>query len=94
MDDKQKNKFIDKIDGLIEEFSKSVESKQRRLADYAKKARETEERISRTIVDMQESLDYLRVCVKYTLFDLEATRRENAYLRRLLNNKGDQDVEG
>jgi hypothetical protein len=29
-------------------------------------------------------LDYLRVSAKYIVFDLEATRRENQYLRRLL----------
>ena len=28
--------------------------------------------------------DYLRLSVKYLVFDLEATRRENAYLRRLV----------
>ncbi|MEE2680775.1 MAG: hypothetical protein VX641_00215 [Planctomycetota bacterium] len=34
--------------------------------------------------ELQESLDYLRLGVKYLVFDLEATRRENAYLRRLV----------
>ncbi|MEC8733888.1 MAG: hypothetical protein VXX86_02845, partial [Planctomycetota bacterium] len=34
--------------------------------------------------ELQESLDYLRLSVKYLVFDLEATRRENAYLRRLV----------
>jgi len=35
-------------------------------------------------------LDYLRVCIKYQTFDLEATRRENQYLRKLLeeSNRG------
>jgi hypothetical protein len=37
-----------------------------------------------SIGDLQESLDYLRLSVKYLVFDLEATRRENAYLRRLV----------
>ncbi len=36
------------------------------------------------INSLQESLDYLRVCIKYQVFDLEATRRENEYLRKLL----------
>ena len=31
--------------------------------------------------------DYLRICIKYQLFDLEATRRENKYLRKLLEEK-------
>ena len=40
--------------------------------------------------DLQESLDYLRLSIKYLVFDLEATRRENQYLRKLLEaqNKG------
>lgn len=37
-----------------------------------------------SIGELQESLDYLRLSVKYLVFDLEATRRENAYLRRLV----------
>jgi hypothetical protein len=36
---------------------------------------------------IQDSLDYLRVSVKYLLFDLEATRRENADLRHLLSEE-------
>ena len=37
-----------------------------------------------SVEELQESLDYLRLSVKYLVFDLEATRRENAYLRRML----------
>jgi len=33
---------------------------------------------------LQEILDYLRVCIKYQAFDLEATRRENVFLRERL----------
>ena len=32
----------------------------------------------------QELLDHLRVSLKYVLFDLEATRRENGYLRKMI----------
>ncbi len=41
-------------------------------------------RIQASVTELQESLDYLRLSVKYLVFDLEATRRENAYLRRML----------
>ncbi len=34
---------------------------------------------------VQDSLEYLRISVKYILFDLEATRRENKYLREILD---------
>jgi hypothetical protein len=36
---------------------------------------------------VEESLDHLRLHVKYLVFDLEATRRENRYLRQMLNNR-------
>ncbi|MBC03271.1 MAG: hypothetical protein CMJ34_08220 [Phycisphaerae bacterium] len=45
---------------------------------------ERRERIKASVSELQESLDYLRLSVKYLVFDLEATRRENAYLRRML----------
>ena len=32
-------------------------------------------------------VDHLRLQVKYVLFDLEATRRENHYLRQMLDNR-------
>ena len=40
--------------------------------------------LNQSIEELQESLDYLRLSVKYLVFDLEATRRENTYLRRLV----------
>lgn len=36
---------------------------------------------------MEDSLDYLRLQIKYLMFDLEATRRENRYLRQMLNSR-------
>lgn len=36
---------------------------------------------------LEDSLEYLRVCVKYLLFDLEATRRENDYLKKIIEDK-------
>jgi hypothetical protein len=37
--------------------------------------------------DVQVGLDVLRLLVKYLLFDLEATRRENRLLRTALNQR-------
>jgi hypothetical protein len=34
-----------------------------------------------------ESMDYLGLQIKYLIFDLEATRRENRYLLRMLENR-------
>ena len=38
-------------------------------------------------------LDHLRLQVKYLLFDLEATRRENRYLRQMLESRHRRDLE-
>lgn len=40
-----------------------------------------------------ESLDRLRLQLKYVLFDLEATRRENRYLRQMLDSRNKRDSE-
>lgn len=37
--------------------------------------------------NLEDSLDFLRVCIKYLRFDLESTRRENRYLRKLLEEQ-------
>jgi len=36
-------------------------------------------------------MDYLRICIKYQAFDLEATRRENEYLKRLLEDRNTKE---
>ena len=36
---------------------------------------------------IRDSLDYLRVTVKYLIFDLEVTQRERECLRKLLEDK-------
>ena len=73
-----------KLNELLEEF-RSMQHKQghtpmipleKPSCVFRKKAR-----------DLQDSMDHLRISVKYILFDLEATRRENQYLRKLLEEQ-------
>ena len=33
---------------------------------------------------MEANLDFVRVCVKYCIYNVEATKRENEYLRKLV----------
>jgi len=40
---------------------------------------------------LEESIDLLRLKVKYLLFDLEATKRENRYLRQMLDTRPRRD---
>ena len=39
------------------------------------------------LYSVQDALDDLRLSVKYLLFDLDATRRENLYLKKLIEDK-------
>ena len=48
---------------------------------------------STTKGDVEGSLEHLRLQVKYLLFDLEATRRENRYLRQMLESRHRRDVD-
>ena len=38
-------------------------------------------------VSVDDTLDHLRLQIKCLVFDLEATKRENSYLRRMLETK-------
>jgi hypothetical protein len=74
----------DKLNELVKEFGDAGDPQHRKLASLAKQAQANRKNLEKSINSLQESLDYLRVCIKYQLFDLEATRRENTYLRKLL----------
>ena len=76
-----------KLKELVEQFGASPDSKYNKLAILAKKAHESQKKLEKSVDSLQEALDYLRICIKYQLFDLEATRRENKYLRKLLEER-------
>ena len=52
---------------------------------------DSRKRLEDSVNNLQESLDYLRICIKYQLFDLEATRRENKYLRKMLEENNENN---
>ena len=54
------------------------------LDELAKQVSNSHKKLRKSVESLQESLDNLRIIVKYQLFDLEATRRENSYLKKLL----------
>ncbi|MFP4356455.1 MAG: hypothetical protein ACLFUJ_15175 [Phycisphaerae bacterium] len=41
---------------------------------------------------VEDALDHLRMQLKYLMFDLEATRRENRYLRQMLEGRSRPDT--
>ena len=77
----------DKLNELVKEFGEMPDPQYHKLAALAKEARDNHKKLKKSVDNLQEALDYLRICIKYQLFDLEATRRENQYLRKLLEEK-------
>ncbi len=80
--------FQQKLAELMEQIEQAPESERGRLRQVAEETRTRHERMRTIIGDLQASLDNLRLSVKYLVFDLEATRRENAYLRKMLGEAG------
>ena len=79
--------FESKLNELVKEIGSIPTPNQKKLIKLAKRTKDSHDKLKKSISSLQESLDYLRVSIKYMLFDLEATRRENNYLRKLLDDK-------
>jgi hypothetical protein len=76
--------FNTRMDELISKINTLPAGDRARLESLAHETRSRQEKLRKTVGLLQESLDQLRLSVKYLVFDLEATRRENDYLRKLL----------
>ena len=87
----QEQEFQAKLGQLINQLSDLPDGERNRLERMADETRERHIKMRKTIGDLQESLDYLRLSVKYLVFDLEATRRENRFLRKLVENHSNDD---
>jgi len=81
--------FQKKLGELVEEIQTMPEKDRTKLASLAEETKKRHEKLKKTVHNLHESLDFLRLSIKYMLFDLEATRRENEYLRKLLQDRKD-----
>jgi len=79
--------FETKLNELIKEINTIPSPQREKLVLLAKQTGEYHKKLSKGVNNLQESLDYLRVSVKYLIFDLEATRRENTSLKKLLTDE-------
>lgn len=82
MDEKQ---FQTKLAELMGEISTLPAGEREKLRRLSEEARHRQQQLQQTVNNLQESMDYLRLSIKYLVFDLEATRRENGYLRKMLD---------
>lgn len=81
--------FQARLNQLLSQIETLPEADRPKLAQLANETQGRHQRMKKTITELQESLDHLRLSVKYLVFDLEATRRENKYLRNMLDNNAE-----
>jgi hypothetical protein len=77
--------FQKKLAELVAQIETLPEGERERLRELAAETQQRHEQIKKSVRSLQESIDFLRVGIKYLLFDLEATRRENGQLRKMLD---------
>lgn len=83
--------FQAKLGELIKQIGDLPEGDRERLTKLAGETKDRHDKMRTTLAGLQDSLDYLRLSVKYLVFDLEATRRENQYLRKMLERQSNKD---
>lgn len=83
--------FERKLGELIGEIDQLPEDRREHLHKLVEETRTRHRKIRSTVKGLQDSLDYLRLSVKYLVFDLEATRRENEYLRKMIARDKNED---
>jgi len=76
--------FQKKLAELVAEIGTLPEPERKKLELLAQQTRARHDKLRETVTNLQESIDFLRLSIKYLLFDLEATRRENKQLRKLI----------
>ena len=84
-----KTVFEERLNELLREIGSVPAPQRQKLILLARKTKACHNQLKRSVSGLQESLDYLRVSIKYLLFDLEATRRENNYLRKIVDEKNE-----
>ena len=76
--------FQKRLAELLSEIATLPASEKSKLELLVANTKKRHEQLKVSAAGVQENLDYLRMAIKYLLFDLEATRRENSYLRKML----------
>jgi hypothetical protein len=83
--------FQHKLAELVAEIGTLPDDERQKLEMLAQETKERHQQLKQTVSNLQESIDFLRLSIKYLLFDLEATRRENTYLRKMLEENDARD---
>jgi len=91
MENEVNSKFIEEINKLIGEFGNSTDPQYKKLAKLAKQVHDNQKKFNASIDGLEDALSNLRIYVKYLVYDLECTRRENKFLRERLKESGENE---
>ena len=83
--------FQKRLAELIAEIDTLPAEERDKLRSMAAETKKRHEEIKKTVGGLQDAIDALRLSIKYMMFDLEATRRENDYLRKMLEQDPGND---
>ncbi|MBI1375409.1 MAG: transcriptional regulator [Phycisphaera sp.] len=86
--------FQVKLAELMQEIQTLPADERQEIERMAEETQSRHRKLKKTVADLQDSLDYLRLSIKYLMFDLEATRRENSYLRKMLEEANRTEDDG
>lgn len=87
----KEEEFQKKLADLVNEIGSLPPNEKDKLEKLADETVRRHKELKENVSSVQESINYLRLSIKYILFDLEATRRENQYLRSMLNRRDRDD---
>jgi hypothetical protein len=79
--------FEEKLEELLAELRRFPMPSDSGPLFLARRNKACRQKLAKTAEGIQDSVDFLRLSIKYLLFDLEATRRENASLKRLIDDR-------
>ena len=77
--------FREKLFELMKDIDGVTTPKKDKIIRLSKKTQKGHDVLQKKLGNLQQSLDSLRLGLKYLIFDLEATRRENNELRKRLD---------
>ena len=82
---KDNTNFREKLFELMKDIDGVTAPDKSKILRLTKRTKKSQDLLQTKLGNLQSSLDSLRLGLKYLIFDLEATRRENSDLRKRLN---------
>ncbi len=83
----ERKSFKDKLLKFVEEMKQVPDIQRKELEMLTSEIGSRYEEIVTSLKSLQDTLDSLRLEVKYLLFDLDVTKRENTALRKKLEDR-------